>query len=67
MDPKLQAEKYTFAASKNIDPCTNSSCGFAGCTCGKSCGCGIPEKIASGELESCDPCIEFKKKKMENK
>jgi len=64
MDPKvLQDEKNSFAASQKIEPCTNTSCKFSGCICGPSCGCGKPDKIASGELQSCDPCAEFKRKK----
>lgn len=61
----IQTNKNAFAASQDppIDPCTNTSCGFTGCTCGTNCGCGIPEKIATGELESCDPCMDFKRKK----
>ena len=64
----IQAKKNEFAAVQNppIDPCANASCGFTGCTCGKKCGCGLPAMIASGELESCDPCMEFKKSKVKS-
>lgn len=70
MDPQaIQNEKDSFAASQSppIEPCTNPSCGFIGCICGSSCGCGMPDKIASRELQSCDPCTEFKKKKEEER
>lgn len=71
MDPaeKIQAEKNAFAASQNppIEACNNKSCRFTGCTCGGRCGCGMPEKVSSGELQSCDPCVEFKKKKSQEK
>lgn len=61
----LQKEKNAYAAGQDpsIAPCTNESCEFTGCTCGTSCGCGMPDKLASGELQSCDPCKDFKLKK----
>ncbi|CAB9507128.1 expressed unknown protein [Seminavis robusta] len=35
----IQDQKNTFAASENIEPCTNTKCMFVGCTCGRRCGC----------------------------
>ena len=58
----LQAAKNAHAASLDppIEPCTNPSCKFVGCTCGSKCGCNVQD--ASTLLISCDPCNEFKEK-----
>ena len=60
----IQQAKNDFAQSQNpaIDPCTNTSCKFVGCTCGGDCGCNVDKNGTS-----CDPCVEFKKEMQQKK
>jgi hypothetical protein len=57
----LLATKVAFAKDQNIEACVNVSCGFDKCECGSKCTCGISKKF------TCDPCVEFKKQKAEEK
>ena len=64
-DTAIQSAKVNFAESQDppIEACTNLNCKFTGCTCGSKCGCHIKNKNELGQLQQCDPCSEFKRKK----